>query len=128
MTKYERLVAEYDQEIDIEERRMKNDGLYCDNVIWINEGLTNAEKMSIVAEEIGHYKTTSGDILNQNNIMNVKKELLARRWAYEKVIPLDALNMALADNITEIYDLAEHFEVTEEFMRECLRHYKLLDI
>lgn len=128
MTKYEKLVAEYDQEIDIEERNMLNDGLYCDNVIWIKENLTSAEKLSIVSEEIGHYKTSSGDILNQSILSNIKQESLARKWAYEKVIPIDEIKKAAANDIIEIYDLAEHFEVTEEFMRECLRHYKLLDI
>ena len=66
MTKYEELVAEYDQEVNIEERNMLNNGLYCDNIIWIKGTLTTAEKTSIVAEEIGHYKTTAGDILDQN--------------------------------------------------------------
>lgn len=128
MTRYEQLVAEYDQEIDIEERNMKNDGLYCDSVIWINERLTNAEKMSIVAEEIGHYETSSGNILDQSVLSNMKQERLARKWAYEKVIPLEEIIEAVQSGIKEIYDLAEHFEVTEEFMRECLKHYKLLDI
>lgn len=127
MTKYEELVAEYDQEVNIEERNMRNDGLYCDNVIWIKGTLTNAEKISIVAEEIGHYKTTSGDILDQNKLANIKQELLARRWAYEKIIPIDEINKAVAQGITEVYDLAEHFEVTEKFMRDCLKHYGFLD-
>lgn len=35
---------------------------------------------------------------------------------------------ALKQGITEVYDLAEHFEVTEDFMRDCLKHYRILDI
>lgn len=127
MTKYERLVAEYDQEIDIEERKMKNDALYCDNVIWINERLTNAEKLSVVAEEIGHYETSSGNILDQSVLSNVKQERLARKWAYEKVIPLEEILQAVKNGIKEIYDLAEHFDVSEEFMKGCLSHYGLIN-
>mgnify|MGYP000938220461 FL=1 len=127
MTKYEELVAEYDQEVNIEERNMLNDGLYCDNVIWIKGTLTNAEKISIVAEEIGHYETTAGDILDQSKLVNIKQELLARKWAYEKIIPISDINKAVDEGITEVYDLAEHFEVTEEFMRDCLKHYGFLD-
>lgn len=123
MTKYEELVAEYDQEVNIEERNMQNDGLYCDNFIWIKGTLTTAEKTSIMAEEIGHYKTTAGDILDQNKLANVKQELLARKWAYEKIIPISDINKAVTQGITEVYDLAEHFEVTEEFMIACLKHY-----
>ena len=128
MNRYEKLIAEYDEELDIEEHKMRCDGLYCDNVIWINKHLSSAEKLSVVAEELGHYKTTSGDILDQTIIGNIKQELSARKWAYEKVIPLSELMLAFKQNIVEVYDLAEHFEVTEEFMRECLKHYKLLDI
>lgn len=128
MNRYEKLIAEYDEELDIEEHKMRCDGLYCDNVIWVKAGLTSAEKLSIVAEELGHYKTTSGDILDQTITSNIKQELSARKWAYEKVIPLSELMLAFKQNIVEVYDLAEHFEVTEEFMRECLKHYKLLDI
>lgn len=128
MNKFEELIAEYEDKVDIEERNMHCDGLYCDRVIWINDRLTAAEKLSIVAEEIGHYETTVGNILEQVTLSNIKQELDARKWAYEKVVPLDEIKKALKQNITEIYALAEHFEVTEDFMRECLKHYRLLDI
>lgn len=128
MNRYEKLIAEYDEELDIEEHEMCCDGLYCDNVIWINNRLTNAEKLSVVAEELGHYKTTVGDILDQSPISNIKQEQSARKWAYEKLISFEDILLAFKQNIVEVYDLAEHFEVTEEFMKECLKHYKLLDI
>lgn len=128
MCRYEELLAEYENEVDIEERKMHCDGLYCDKVIWIKDNLTTAEKLSIVAEEIGHYETTVGNILEQVTLSNIKQELDARKWAYEKVVPLDEIKKAFKQNITEIYALAEHFEVTEDFMRECLKHYRLLDI
>lgn len=128
MYRYEELLAEYEKELDIQERKMCCDGLYCDNVIWIKDSLTNAEKLSIVAEELGHYMTTAGDILDQTSDGNIKQELSARKWAFEKVISIEEILLAFKKSITEVYDLAEHFGVTEEFMRECLRHYKLLDI
>ena len=128
MNRYEELIAEYENELNIEEHSMINKGLYCDNVVWINRKMSTAEKLSIIAEEIGHYKTSSGDILEQDNISNIKQELQARRWAYEKVLPLDLVMQAITNGLTEIYDLAEHFDVTETFMSECLKHYRLLDI
>lgn len=128
MNRYEELIAEYENELSIEERTMINKGLYCDNIVWINRKMSTAEKLSIIAEEIGHYKTSSGDILKQDNISNIKQELLARRWAYEKVLPLDLIMQAITNGFTEVYDLAEHFDVTELFMRECLKHYRLLDV
>lgn len=128
MTKYEELVAEYENELSIEERKMSCDGLYCDDVIWINNRLSSAEKLSIVAEEIGHYQTSVGNILDQKNISNFRQEKIARRWAYEKLIPLNEIKKSFKDGITTIYELAEHFDVTEDFMRDCLIYYKVLDI
>lgn len=60
MNRYEELIAEYENELSIEERTMINKGLYCDNVVWINRKMSTAEKLSIIAEEIGHYKTSHG--------------------------------------------------------------------
>lgn len=127
MTKYEKLLSEYDDNLIIEERKMVNDGLYSDGVVWLNKDLNSADKLSIVAEEIGHYETSSGDILDQTNISNVKQERNARKWAYEKVITLPEILSAFRKGHTEVYDLAELFEVTEDFMCGCLKHYGFLE-
>ena len=36
MNRYEELIAEYENELNIEEHSMINKGLYCDNIEWIN--------------------------------------------------------------------------------------------
>lgn len=123
MTKYEELMATY-RDLFIEERPMINKGLYGDGCIWIREDMTVNEKYCILAEEIGHYKTTAGNILNQkNNVVNQKKELAARRWAYNKILPLDLIEEAVRNGYTEIWDLAEYLEVDEMFLREALVYY-----
>lgn len=39
-------------------------GLYCDNFIAINSNIsTSTEKVCVLAEELGHYHTTVGNIL-----------------------------------------------------------------
>lgn len=126
MTKYEELMAAYGH-LFIEERPMRNKGLYGDGCIWIREDMTSDEKYCILAEEIGHYKTTVGNILNQkNNITNQKKELVARRWAYQLILPKDLIDAAIADGYTEVWDLAEYLEVDEGFLREALVYYGYL--
>ena len=65
MTKYEELMAEYDGELIIKERPIKNAGLYADGVTWIREDMTIAEKYCVLAEEIGHHETSAGGILDQ---------------------------------------------------------------
>ena len=53
------------------------------NRIAINRALpTQAEKSCVLAEEIGHHCTSSGDILDQTDIMNRKQEYRARFYGY----------------------------------------------
>lgn len=127
MTKYEELMATHENLI-IEERPMKSDGLYSDGCIWLNENMSSARKACVLAEELGHYYTTVGNILDQNHTNNRKQELTARKWAYEKLVPIENINFALADGHTEIWDMAEYLDVDEEFLRDALIHYGILDI
>lgn len=126
MTKYEKLIAEYENELLIEERPIRNHGLYADNVVWINKNLTTASKYCILAEEVGHYQTSNGDILDQKSLDNQKQELKARRWAYEKILPRELIQFALADGHIEVWDMAEYLDVDEAFLREALKYYNIL--
>ena len=106
---------------------MINDGLYGDGCIWIRENMTVAEKYCTLAEEIGHYKTTAGNSLFQkNNVANQKKELVARRWAYEYILPRDLIEEAVRNGYTEVWDMAEYLEVDEMFLRDALTYYGYL--
>ena len=127
MTKHEKLMAEY-EDLYIEERQMINDGLYADGCIWINEKLPSCKKFSVLAEEIGHYKTSAGNILDQDDTANRKQERTARKWAYEKLVPIENIQFAFADGHTEIWDMAEYLDLDEEFLREALIHYGILDV
>lgn len=124
MTKYEKLLAEYDGTLDISEHKMKNKGLYSDDCIWINKGLSEREKVCVLAEEIGHYHTSSGNILNQNDIRNAKQEHAARIWAYNKLVPESEIWYAIEEGYTEIYEIAEFLDVDEQFLKESIEHYK----
>lgn len=124
MTKYEKLLAEYDDALDISEHEMKSKGLYSDDCIWINKNLSEREKVCILAEEIGHYHTSSGNILDQNDMRNAKQERAARVWAYKKLIPEKDIWRAFEEGYTELYEIAEFLDVDEQFLRESLKHYK----
>ena len=62
-------------------------GLYCDGTIAIRKDIpTQAEKSCVLAEELGHHYTSSGDILNQNIVANRKQEFRARVYGYNLLI------------------------------------------
>lgn len=125
---YENLLWEAEQHgIDIYEKPMTLTikGLYSDEVIWINKNIpTNIEKACVLAEELGHYHTSAGDILDQTKISNRKQELRAREWAYEKLVPLSSFVQAHKNGIRNRYELAEYLGVTEEFLDSAIKRYK----
>ncbi|MBM7717244.1 Zn-dependent peptidase ImmA (M78 family) [Bacillus thermophilus] len=125
---YDRLLREAsDKGVDIYEKPMKPTikGLYCNNNIWINKHLaTTSEKACILAEELGHYYTSAGNILDQSKVENRKQELKARSWAYEKLFPLQKIVQAHQSTVRNRYELAEFLGVTEEFLEEAIQRYR----
>ena len=100
-------------------------GLYYDKIIAINKHIdTTAEETCILAEELGHYYTTVGNIVDQKQVSNRRLERRARAWAYQKLVPLDKLVLAYKEGIRTKYELAEFLGVTEQFLAEALKYYK----
>lgn len=84
---------------------------------------TDAEKTSVLAEELAHYHYDAGDILDQDDPAAVKKEKLARALAYEKLVPIDSVIEAFELCLQSREEFADHLNVTEEFLEEAIRHY-----
>lgn len=76
-----------------------------------------------LSHELGHCMT--GAFYNQysNYDCRQKHENRADKWAVKQLIPVEELDEAIADGHTEIWDLAEHFGVTEEFIRKAVCYY-----
>ncbi|SFL39683.1 protein of unknown function [Gracilibacillus orientalis] len=126
--KYESLLKEATYSgIDVYEEPLKGkiQGLYGNNVIWINKFLpTYTDKYCILAEELGHYHKTVGNIQDQTKLTNRKQEQVARSWAYERTIPLHKFVQAHRENIKNRFELSEFLGVTENFLEEALTRYK----
>ncbi len=94
------------------------------NRIAIKKDLNNTDKKCTLIEEIGHYHTTVGNILDQSDVRNRKQEKKARRWAYERCVGLIHLVQASKEGIRNAYELAEYLGVTEELLNGALNYYK----
>lgn len=125
---YEQLTKEASlNDVEVYERYMPSrlKGLYSNNIIWINKHTpTRIEKACVLAEELGHYHTSTGDILDQTNVVNRKQELRARYWAYERLVPLSKIIQAHKLHISNRYELADFLGVTEDFLEAALDWYK----
>lgn len=99
-------------------------GLIKNDVIGLNKNIdTSSEKACVLAEELGHYHTTVGNIINQDNVSNRKQERIARLWAYNKLIGLHGIVDACNNKCSNKYEIAEYLGVTVEFLDEAIETY-----
>lgn len=91
--------------------------------IAIDRKLTTTEKACVLAEELGHHYTTVGDIMDQTDVSNRKQERRARIWAYHKLLSLDDLIDSYKFGCRNKFEIAEHLNITEEFLQECLDYF-----
>ena len=124
---YEKLMIKYEKDVKIKELPLKYGfkGLYKNKKIIIDSNIdTNKEKACILAEELGHHFTTYGDIVEQSDVRNVKQELKARAWAYERLVGIHDLINAHKAGVKGKYELADFLEITEWFLLEAIEYYK----
>ena len=100
-------------------------GLYCDGMIALNRSIeTSAEQTSVLAEELGHHLTASGNILDLSDARSRKQELRGRIWAYNRLIGLRGILRAYNAGCRNRYEMAELLGVTEEMLQEALAYYR----
>lgn len=130
MITYDDLVNEIDILLDDRADLPKRyKGLYLETqnnkIIFISKYLkTETEKKCVLAEELGHFHKTIGNIVNQRIIGNVKQEQVALRWAYEKLVTLDGIVAAYYSGLRNRFEFAEYLGVTEDFLQDALTYYK----
>lgn len=129
MYEYEELVNSVESQdiliVDYDFSNTRFKALYCDGVIALDKYIeNNNERKCILAEEIGHFYTTSGNILDQTNASNRKQELRARLWAYDRLVGLSGIVKAFKHGCESLAETAEYLNVTEEFLSDALKEYE----
>ena len=85
---------------------------------------TEAEENAAVAHEAGHIFTGSTHPLCSPFQIVQQHENRADKWAIKKLIPKNELDAAVSAGHTEIWDLAEYFDLPEHFIRKAVHFYK----
>lgn len=98
--------------------------LIFDNTVYLNPGMEESKQVGILAEEIGHAKTTVGDVVNYNDERNWHQEVQARHWGFQLAVPLSGIIEAFKKDETTLEELAEHFGVSEEYLTEAIDYYR----
>lgn len=126
---YEDLLDEaFESGFNVKEKDLQgSDGRIAGDRIAIRKTLdTSKQKMCVLAEELGHSATGTGDILDQSDLLAQKDELKGRKWAYKKIIPFPRILDALEHGYYLPYEIAEYLDVDEKFLRDALQTYGLL--
>ena len=113
MITYDDLLIEADNNhlITKEKELLANKGRIKGNLIAIKKDLTETEKKCVLAEELGHHYTASGNILDQSSVSNRKQELHGRIYAYNKLIGLMGIIRAYKNHCNNLSETAEYLDV-----------------
>ncbi|OHP78953.1 ImmA/IrrE family metallo-endopeptidase [Staphylococcus sp. HMSC063A07] len=123
---YEEMLIKHDY-IEIKETDVMPDnlsGVWLDDLILINSNLPETRKTEVLYEELAHHKLTYGNILDQSKWINRKFENYARRHGYEAALPLRIIIEAHHFGVSNLYELAQYVQLSEEYVLEILEHYK----
>ena len=124
---------EYVDSHQIEVIRLSTNKIACmslinefgDSAIGINPFMLYSERDELVkiAHELGHFET--GAFYNIFSTLDIRKkhENRANQWAIKKLIPKDELLNAYQNGICDNTELAEYFNVTEDFLQLVLKYY-----
>lgn len=123
---YELLLMESDNNnIITKEKPLRlYDGRIKGNKILIRSDMNTIRKSCVLAEELGHYYTTVGNILDQANASNRKQERRAHLWAYDRLIGLSGIVKAYKHGCGSLTETSEYLNVTEDFLLDALKEYE----
>lgn len=86
---------------------------------------TNRELKVILGHELGHHKRNAFYTVKSSLEARGWQEERATRWAVNTLLPVDEIKEAFKKGYTETWQLAEYFDVTEDFVKDAVRIHKL---
>lgn len=89
-----------------------------DKIILIVNSQVNSEKeiTLILLHELGHYFTGSFYTLETTFLNKLKCEARANTWVLKQVMPIEEIKKCLNKGMTEVWELAEYFDVPKEWV------------
>lgn len=92
--------------------------------IAIDQRLNVQQEREALAHELGHCEY--GGFYNRYSKYDIraKAERRADKWAFARLVPYGRLMQAVRHGVTDVWDLAELFDVSCEFMQRAIAYYK----
>lgn len=123
---YDELLIKHEDDVDVFEHDLQENpiakkangkGFYYNGTILIQEGLTDIDKKCVLAEELGHHYTSSGNILNMKYPNTQKQELHARVWGAIRLINFEDFLRALYTYEFNLFMVADELGVNYETIK-----------
>lgn len=93
-----------------------------EKIIGINRTVAKSPD-ECLAHELGHCMTDSFYIPYSPYLIRAKYEIRADRWAVQQLIPFESLCQAVGSGLRELWELAEYFSVSNQFMEKAINIY-----
>ena len=92
--------------------------------IAIDQRLNVQQEREALAHELGHCEY--GGFYNRYSKYDIraKAERRADKWAFARLVPYGRLMQAVRHGVTDVWELAELFDVSCEFMHRAIAYYK----
>lgn len=84
---------------------------------------SRAEELVIMLHEGGHYATGTTHAVSSPFGLMEQHENRADKWAVKRLLSAKDLDEAVAEGCTEMWELAERFGVTQEFIQKAVCWY-----
>ena len=91
--------------------------------IALADDLSQCERKEKLAHEIGHCEYGGFYNIHSRYDVRSRAENRANRWAYINLLPLNEIQQAICNGCSDVWQLADKFSVSPEFMTSCLRFY-----
>lgn len=126
MDSYEYLLIEAENRgLIVKELPLRGDnGRIKGRRVAIQNSLTTTEKACTLEEEIAHFDVNTGVILDQAYADNRRQEHKARMLAITRRVGLWNLADALRNGYHTLSEIAEHMDITEEFLIAAIEGYR----
>ncbi len=82
------------------------------------------EEKACLAHELAHCVQSAFYTGTSPFELRERHEYRADKWVIQKLIPFDRLLDALNKGITTVWELAEYFEITEDYIKKALKLYE----
>ncbi|VDG25735.1 ImmA/IrrE family metallo-endopeptidase [Lactiplantibacillus mudanjiangensis] len=120
MSKYPNIDFKFDKKMPLE-----LGGYTIGNRIIINANISKTEQYQWLLEEIGHVKTSIGDISNYHSHRNMQQENEARKWGYRNSISESKIKLLKKKHLETDYEIADELGLQVPYLHEIGFNYGL---